>query len=236
MTDAVRFHPQHLLHLPPSALAIHPRNARDHDVGAIHESIVQNGFFGGVFAWQHSEDLFGEPVPYGKHWVLAGAGRLTRLVEAGASTIPTILVDCSREDAEGFFLADNATTDEASYHDEKLLHLLSARVQQQQKESIDAALRGTGYTAEKMSDLADRIRLAHGHVSAVQKPKAEEAPKAREEDGTVRFRFGSFEGKCSADVYDDFVARYNAIRGSQFEHHDLLDDVLRAWLDLSARE
>lgn len=118
----------------PEALRPHPRNPRQGDIGAIHESIVANGFYGQVVAQRSTG------------FILVGNHRWKAAVAAGATEIPVTWIDVDDDRALRILLADNRTNDLASYDDEALAALL--------KELADASgLVGTGYDGDDLDRL-----------------------------------------------------------------------------------
>jgi hypothetical protein len=79
-------------------LKTHPRNVNQGDLGAIHESITANGFWGTIVAQRSTG------------YVLAGNHRLMAAQQAGATEVPVAWVDVDDEAALRILLADNRTT------------------------------------------------------------------------------------------------------------------------------
>ena len=123
------------------AVQPHPRNPRQGDVGAIHQSIEANGFYGHIVAQRSSGHI------------LAGSHRWIAAKQAGAKRIPVTWVDVDDDHALRILLADNRTNDLASYDDTSLAQLL-VEIQ----EAV-GDLAGTGYDAD---DLDDLLRLLEG--------------------------------------------------------------------------
>ena len=119
---------------PVDAVQPHPRNPRQGDVGAIHESIEANGFYGAVVAQRSTG------------FILAGNHRWQAARHAGATEVPVIWVDVDDDHALRILLADNRTNDLATYDDSALASLL--------QELADAGnLAGTGYDGDALDDL-----------------------------------------------------------------------------------
>jgi hypothetical protein len=119
--------------LPVASLSEHPANPRRGNDTAVAESADVNGFYGAVIVQQSTG------------YVLAGNTRLRVARAAGADTIPGIVVDCDDETATRILLADNRTSDLATYDTESLTELLTL------VNSETDGLLGTGYLE---SDLA----------------------------------------------------------------------------------
>jgi ParB/RepB/Spo0J family partition protein len=114
-----------------SDLRRHPDNPREGDVGAIHESIVTNGFFGALVVQRSTGRI------------LAGNHRWEAARAAGLTELPAIVVDVDDDAAARILLVDNRTNDLASYDDAALAAMLT---------SMDD-LAGTGYTLDDVESL-----------------------------------------------------------------------------------
>ncbi len=121
--------------VPITELKRHPRNARSGDVGAIHQSIEANGFFGACVVQRSTR------------YVLAGNHRLIAANEAGIAEIPVIWIDCDDDRALRILLADNKTSDDANYDSNKLADLLTELA------TSSDGLTGTGYSGDELDDL-----------------------------------------------------------------------------------
>lgn len=121
--------------VPVGALRLHPRNVNNGDVGAIHESIKHNGFYGTIVAQRSTG------------YVLAGNHRLQAAQHAGATEVPVVWVDVDDDHALRILLADNRTTRLGSDDPEALARLL--------QEIADTAgtLDGTGYSDDDLDEL-----------------------------------------------------------------------------------
>ena len=113
----------------------HPRNPRQGDVGAIHQSIEANGFYGAVVAQKSTGH------------VLAGNHRLLAAKHTNAEEIPVMWVDVDDATALRILLADNRTNDLASYDDGALAELLTSIMQD------EGTLDGTGYDGDALDQL-----------------------------------------------------------------------------------
>lgn len=121
--------------VPVGALRLHPRNVNNGDVGAIHESIKHNGFYGTIVAQRSTG------------YVLAGNHRLQAAQHAGAAEVPVVWVDVDDDHALRILLADNRTTRLGSDDPEALARLL--------QEIADTAgtLDGTAYSGDDLDEL-----------------------------------------------------------------------------------
>lgn len=118
-----------------SSLSCHPDNPRVGDVSVIVESIKSNGWYGTVIAQRATG------------FVLAGNHRLKAAREYGLDSVPVIWLDIDDDRALRILLADNRTSDLASYDDTVLARLL---------EDLNASsegLIGTGFDDSFLAEL-----------------------------------------------------------------------------------
>lgn len=120
---------------PLDTVRPHPRNPRQGDTGAIHESIEANGFYGAIIAQKSTG------------FILAGNHRWQAARQAGATEIPITWVDVDDDHALRILLADNRTNDLASYDDSALAELL------QEIHEAHGNLMGTGYDGDDLDQL-----------------------------------------------------------------------------------
>jgi hypothetical protein len=112
----------------------HPKNPRQGDVGAIHESIEANGFYGAIVAQK------------GTGYILAGNHRYKAAVQSGAKQVPVIWLDVDEATATRVLLADNRTNDRASYDNAALAEILAEL-------AAGPGLEGTGYDGDDLDAL-----------------------------------------------------------------------------------
>lgn len=155
MTDPIVWRGPEALraHLVPlSAVAPHPANPKDHDLGAIAASIARFG--------QQQPIL----VQRSTGWIVAGNGRweatpmvgeLEAALEVGPGEawthIAAIFTEMDDLEAKAYALADNRTHDLGGYHDDKLAALLSELAGADQ-------LMATGYDADDVDNLLASLR------------------------------------------------------------------------------
>jgi ParB-like chromosome segregation protein Spo0J len=118
-----------------SALSLHPDNPRQGDVGVIHESIKENGFYGALIVQKSSMRI------------LAGNHRVQAAKAAGMTEVPAIVLDVDDATAQRILLVDNRSNDLASYDEAALAGLLL---------SMDD-LAGTGYTLDDLDALRAKL-------------------------------------------------------------------------------
>lgn len=123
-----------VVHVPLEQLKAHPDNPRVGDVDAIAESIRVNGFYGAIYA-QAGTDV-----------ILAGTHRWQAAGKVGMKTIPVIYLEVDDAQAKKILLADNRTSDRASYDKDPLARLLKDVMQ-------DSDLVGTGWQATDLEKL-----------------------------------------------------------------------------------
>jgi hypothetical protein len=121
--------------VPVDALIPHPLNPRQGDVGAIHESIQANGFYGVVVVQKST------------NYVLAGNHRLKAAAAAGMKEVPAILVDVDDDRAKRILLADNRTNDLAAYNTDALVSILTDLT------ATPLVLTGTGFDGDALDEL-----------------------------------------------------------------------------------
>jgi len=115
-------------------LVSHPSNPRQGDVGAIIQSIESNGWYGTLVA----------QISTGH--VLVGNHRLQAAIHCGIDRVPVHWVDVDDDTAHRILLADNRTTDLATYDDHALADLLAEM-------GKNGNLEGTGYDGDDLDDL-----------------------------------------------------------------------------------
>lgn len=120
---------------PIDAVTPHPKNPRRGATAAILESIRATGFYGALLAQRSTG------------FILAGSHRWAAAKQAGMTELPVTWLDVDDEQATRILLADNRTSDLATYDAQALADLLG---------TLAAPTTGTGYTPDDLSDL-----LAH---------------------------------------------------------------------------
>lgn len=116
--------------VPIDHLQPHPRNPRQGDVGAIIQSIKANGVYRPLYAQRST------------NFIISGTHTWRALKSEGHETVQVIFLDVDDARAQRILLADNRTSDLASYDQGALEDLL-----------VDTArhgLEGTGYDLEDL--------------------------------------------------------------------------------------
>lgn len=128
---------------PIHDLKPHPDNPRQGDVGAIHQSIEANGFYGAVLVQKSTG------------YILAGNHRYQAALNHEADSLPAIIIDVDALTATRILLADNRTNDLATYDNHQLLDLLTGLAE-------DHELWGTGYDGDDLDDLLNEMKAEDG--------------------------------------------------------------------------
>lgn len=177
--------------VPIDAIRPHPRNPRQGDVGAIHESIENNGFYGAIIAQKSTG------------YILAGNHRWQAARQAGATEIPVTWVDVDDDHALRILLADNRTNDLATYDTDTLAQLL------REIHADTGSLLGTGYDGDDLDQLLADLGQAPepGPAPEAQIDRAEEL---REKWGTALGQLwviGRHRLLCGDSTNHEHVAR-----------------------------
>jgi ParB-like chromosome segregation protein Spo0J len=129
-------------------LTPHPDNPRRGDTAAIKSSIEANGFVGALVAQRSTGH------------VLAGNHRLIAATELGLKTVPVLWVDADDDRARRILLADNRTSDLATWDEAALVELLG------EMSVTEEELLGTAFSQDDLSDLlARQARAAQPRVT-----------------------------------------------------------------------
>jgi ParB-like chromosome segregation protein Spo0J len=118
----------------PGSLVSHPDNPRSGDIGAIVESIKNNGWHGVVVCQKSTRKI------------LVGNHRVKAAIELGLDSIPVQWADVDDQRARAILLADNRASDLGTYDDEILARVVY-------ETAVDGLLGATGYDIEDMDRL-----------------------------------------------------------------------------------
>lgn len=167
--------PSTLRTVPVEALALHPENAREGDIGAICQSIEENGLYGRLL------------VQASTGYILKGNHTYQSLVALGAREVDVEEIDVSDEHARRILLADNRTSDLAEYN---LLGLANS-LRRQMEEA--GSLSGTGYDGDDLDDVIARLneaaREAERHNAEAEGAGGPDSPEAQAARATLAERF-----------------------------------------------
>jgi hypothetical protein len=125
--------------VPVDKLKAHPENARRGQLDAIGKSIAANGFYGAVVAQKSTG------------YILAGKHRWEAAKSEGLKVIPVIWISADAKQSRQILLADNKTSDDASYDDLGLAKLLL------EIQSEIGTLEGTGYEPPDLAELFQQL-------------------------------------------------------------------------------
>lgn len=128
---------------PVDSLTPHPRNPNKGNRQAIGESIETNGWYGACIVQQSSGHI------------IAGEHRWLEAREAGAETLPVLVLDVTDDEAVRIMLVDNRTARLGTDDPEELSRLLAEL-------NADAGLLGTAYTPDDLDDLLYELARADG--------------------------------------------------------------------------
>lgn len=125
--------------VPLDAIEPHPRNPRQGDIGAIHESMQDNGWYGSIIVQKSSGHI------------IAGNHRYRAAQQVGMTEIPVTWVDVDDDKALRILLADNRANDRASYDDNELVEIL------RELHDTTGTLAGTLYEDDDLAELLARL-------------------------------------------------------------------------------
>lgn len=137
--------------------SIHPheKNVNQGDMGAIHESIDENDFFGALLVNKNTNKI------------IAGKHRWLAAIQQGAKEIPVILVDDITETkAIKMMLGDNRINRLGMDSGEDLLELLNTM-----KDNSAIGLKGTGYNLDDMDLLMSDLQSSYQDTANTLKEK-----------------------------------------------------------------
>lgn len=123
------------LMVPITRVQQHPDNANNGDLDSIIESIKINGYNSPII------------VERATGYIVAGNHRYQALHALGATQVPVIWTDMTREQALRYMVADNRTGQKAVTDDALMIEILN------QLQETDTGLFGTGYTEDELTNL-----------------------------------------------------------------------------------
>jgi hypothetical protein len=122
-------------------LVLHPDNPRQGDIGAIATSIERNGWYGALVVQTETNR------------VLVGNHRLQACKQLGFTHIPVHWVDVDDVTARRILLADNRSSDLATYNETDLVALLKTQAE------VDDLI-GTGFDGDDLDELLEELSSA----------------------------------------------------------------------------
>lgn len=140
--DIIRVLPQRYVErFPLAELEDFPGNPKDHDIGAINESIDANGWYGALIVQEW---------PDTPKYILAGHGRRDTLIGKGVTHVAVLFIECDEKTARRIVLADNRTSQLGGFD----LPALAAFVTEDAK--LDN-LKGTGYDGDDVDAINTQL-------------------------------------------------------------------------------
>lgn len=139
--------------VPVADLTPHPRNVNQGDLGAVYESILENGFYGALVAQRSTG------------YVLVGNHRLAAAKEAGLEKVPVVYVDVDDQRALKILLADNRTARLGMDDEAALAEVLKEL-------AGGGGLAGTGYDGDDLDALIKRLGSQEDFVDSERQKAA----------------------------------------------------------------
>lgn len=162
VADSIRFLPQsYVADYPVRKLKEFPGNPKEHDIGAIAESMKSSGFAGVILAQKSTGRI------------ISGHGTRETARQEGAETVPVVLVDCDDKTARKLLLAFNRIPELGGYRDDLLVSMLQGL-----GEGGADALRGTGWDGDDVDALLKKISAPPAFPSVDESiPTEHQCPK-----------------------------------------------------------
>jgi len=139
--------------VPVDAIRTHPRNPRRGDLDALVGSIAKNGFYGAIVVQRSTG------------FILAGNHRYLAAKKAGYTEVPVLYVDVDDKTARRILLADNRTSDLATYDDAALAELLTEL-------RVEHDLMGSGYSDGDVDKLLKQLGAETAEVDVLDEESA----------------------------------------------------------------
>jgi hypothetical protein len=188
--DVIQFLPQRYEpRFPLADLEDYPGNPKEHDVGAIDESIQSNGWYGTITVQEW---------PNTPLYVVAGHGRRDTLLARGQMYAPVMFVKCDPKTARRIVLADNRTTTLGGFSLPKLASFL-------EEDARLGNLRGTGYDGDDVDAVMAELRAADGFGKDPSDDDDDETPATTPEQPRERFVMYPIE-RVIAETFTHFRA------------------------------
>lgn len=175
-----------------------PGNPKDHDRGAILESMQANGVVDMIYV---------QDWPKTPKYVISGHGRRDTLLAAGIKRDDCIFVQISPEAAQRYVIAANRAAERGGWHDDLLVDALKELAESNQ-------LMGTGYDGDDLDDLMAALTPMSLH-------ELEQKHGAGGEDST----WPIYRLRMPHKLYEELT---RAIADEEQEHdHEALSIILR---------
>ena len=173
--------------VPIDSIAPHPRNPRHGNVDAIAESLRVNGQYSPIVVWNDT--------------IIAGTHTWRAAKSLGWREIAVTRYEGTERDALRVLIADNRTSDVASYHSEHLIDMLRSLPD----------LVGTGYDKEALDELEG---LYADHGAGVSKPLADGGDEP-EGDKNTPVQFGPWRGELDPELHGIWLASVREVVGDK---------------------
>jgi len=182
------------------SIKAHPSNPRIGDVATIADSLKVNGQYSPVVVWN---DI-----------IIAGTHTWKAAKSLGWKEIAITRYEGSERDALKILLADNRTSDIASYHNEYLIDLLKSL----------PSLEGTGYDKESLDELEGLFSEPSGGVN---QPLVDD--KDPEDIKNVPIQIGEWYGELDPELHAIWLA---SVKEAVGDKKPRITKELRARLDI----
>ena len=183
------------------SLQAHPMNPRLGDIAAIAESLRVNGQYSPIVVWGNT--------------IIAGTHTWKAAKSLGWKEIAVTHYEGSEKDALRVLIADNRTSDIATYDNEYLLELLKSLPD----------LEGTGYDPGFIDELEG---LHNEDGGGVNQPTVSDKPE-EDEPVNVPIRLGQWFGELDAELHEIWLA---SVKDAVGDKKSAINKELRARLDV----
>jgi len=167
------------------SIKAHPSNPRVGDVASIADSLKVNGQYSPIVVWNDT--------------IIAGTHTWKAAKSLGWKEVAVTRYEGSERDALKILLADNRTSDIASYHNEYLIEMLKSLPN----------LDGTGYDKEALDELEGLFSEPSGGVNQplVTEPK--------EDTGNVPIQIGEWRGELDPELTNIWLLSVKEVVGDK---------------------
>ena len=165
----------------------HPRNPRLGDIALIAESLEKNGQYSPIVVWEDT--------------IIAGTHTWKAAKSLGWKEVAITRYEGSEKDALRVLIADNRTSDIATYDNAYLLELLKSLPD----------LEGTGYDLQDIDDLDG---LGDGEGGGVSQPK-DEPEDSGEKPDTIPIRIGDWYGDLDGEIHTLWLESVTEVVGDK---------------------
>ena len=196
---------QRMVRTTDKTIKHHPDNPRVGDVESIKASIDANGFLAPIV------------IQSSTGYIVAGNHRWRAAKDLGLDMVPAIFADITEQQARSFMLADNSSSDKATYNEQVLAKLLGDF---EEDFGIDA-LAGTGYSKNE----ADKIRVRAEWQDEEEFAIEEEGVARTGQEATNTFKLAQPKERVS-DLEE--LARRSLILSIPVKKHEMFRNAMAA--------